>query len=184
MSSASLHYEFCVCLGPQSCLTLCDPMDCSLPGSSIHGIVLGQNTGVGYHFLLQRIFPVHGSNLCLLCLLYCRQILYPLSHQGSPPNFVWWSLYSIPVWVCCCIRLFAVPWTTACQPPLSIEFSRQGYRGRLPFSSPRNLPNSGIIPAAFVSLALAGRFFTTVPPERPRWILHLGQHNSIQLGPR
>ena len=59
-------------------------MDCSLPGSSIHGIVLGQNTGVGYHFLLQRIFPIHKSNLCLLCLLHCRQILYPLSHQRSP----------------------------------------------------------------------------------------------------
>ena len=24
---------------PQSCLTLCDPMDCSLPGSSVHGIL-------------------------------------------------------------------------------------------------------------------------------------------------
>ena len=31
----------------QSCPTLCDPMDCSLPGSSVHGIFLGRNTGVG-----------------------------------------------------------------------------------------------------------------------------------------
>ena len=44
----------------------------------------GKNTGVGCHFLLQGIFLAEGSNLCFLCLLHCRQILYPLSHQGSP----------------------------------------------------------------------------------------------------
>ena len=32
---------------PQSCLTLCDPMDCSLPGSTVHGGSPGKNTGVG-----------------------------------------------------------------------------------------------------------------------------------------
>ena len=31
----------------QPCLTLCDPMDCSPPGSSVHGDSLGKNTGVG-----------------------------------------------------------------------------------------------------------------------------------------
>ena len=41
----------------------------------------GKNTGVGFHFLLQRIFQTQGSNLGLL---KCRQILYHLSHQGSP----------------------------------------------------------------------------------------------------
>jgi len=41
----------------------------------------GQNTGVGSHFLLQGIFPTQGSNPGLL---HCRQILYQLSHQGSP----------------------------------------------------------------------------------------------------
>ena len=65
----------------QSCLTLCDPMDCSLPGSSVHGIFLGKSTGVGCHLLLQEIFPTQGSNLGLP---YCRQMLYHLSHQGSP----------------------------------------------------------------------------------------------------
>ena len=37
----------------QSCPTLSDPMDCSLPGSSIHGILQAKNTGVGCHFLVQ-----------------------------------------------------------------------------------------------------------------------------------
>ena len=59
---------------------LCDSMDCSLPGSSIHGDSPGKNTGVGCHFLLQRIFQTQGSNPGLL---HCRQILYHLSHQGS-----------------------------------------------------------------------------------------------------
>ena len=48
------------------------------------GFFSGKNTGVGCHFLLQGIFLIQGSNLGLLCLLHCRQILYPLSHQGSP----------------------------------------------------------------------------------------------------
>ena len=39
---------------------------------------------MGCHFLLQGIFPTHGLNPHLLCLLHCRQILYLLSHLGSP----------------------------------------------------------------------------------------------------
>ena len=41
----------------------------------------GKNTGVGCSALLQGIFPTQGSNPGLL---HCRQMLYPLSHQGSP----------------------------------------------------------------------------------------------------
>ena len=37
-------------------------MDHSLPGSSVHGDSPGKNTGVGYHALLQGIFPTQGSN--------------------------------------------------------------------------------------------------------------------------
>ena len=43
----------------------------------------GKNTRVDCHFLLQGIFPTHGSKPGLLCLLHCRWILYPLSHLGS-----------------------------------------------------------------------------------------------------
>ena len=57
----------------QSCPTLCNLMDCSLPGFYVHGDSPGKNTGVGCHFLLQRIFPTQGSNLSL-CLLYRRGI--------------------------------------------------------------------------------------------------------------
>ena len=46
----------------QSCPTLCDPMDCSLPGSFVHGDSPGKHTGVGCHALLQGIFPTQGLN--------------------------------------------------------------------------------------------------------------------------
>ena len=54
----------CVCVRThaQSCPMLCDPMDCNLPGSSVHGIFSGKKTGVGCHFLPQRIFPTQGLN--------------------------------------------------------------------------------------------------------------------------
>ena len=65
----------------QSCLTFCNPMDCSPPGFSVHGNSSGKSTGVGSHSLLQGIFPIQGLNLGLL---HCRQILYWLRNQGSP----------------------------------------------------------------------------------------------------
>ena len=46
-----------LCLVTQSCLTLCGPMDCSLPGSSVHRDFPGMNTGVGCQALLPGIFP-------------------------------------------------------------------------------------------------------------------------------
>ena len=55
-------------------------MDCSLSGSSVHGIFPGKSAGVDCHFLLQGIFPTQGSNPGLL---HCGRMLYHLSHQGS-----------------------------------------------------------------------------------------------------
>ena len=74
----------------QLCLTLCDPIDCSHPGSAVHGIFQARMMAwfkfsirrkVDYHFLLQRIFLIQGSNLHLL---HCKQTCYLLSHWGSP----------------------------------------------------------------------------------------------------
>ena len=58
----------------QSCPTLSDPMDCSLPGSSVHGIFPGESTGVGCHCLLrptdtQTLIFGHGNG-CLKVSLY------------------------------------------------------------------------------------------------------------------
>ena len=65
----------------QSCPTLCNPMDDSPPGSLCSWTSSGKNTGVGSHSLLQEIFLNQGLNLGLP---HYRQILYRLSHQGTP----------------------------------------------------------------------------------------------------
>ena len=65
----------------QSCLTLCDPMDCSLPGSSLHGILQ-------IRILEWLAIPFfRGSSQSrdwTRVFLHCRPILYHLSYQGSP----------------------------------------------------------------------------------------------------
>ena len=55
-------------------------------------------------------------------------------------------------------------WTVACQAPLSMGFSRQEYWSGLPFPPPGHLPDPGVEPTSYVSLALAGGFFTTKSP--------------------
>ena len=80
-------YIYISCLVVKLCLTLWDPRDCSLPGSSVHGI----SQEVGCHFLLQGIFPTQISNAYLLL---DRQILYQWT--------TWEALY---VYVCVCVCL-------------------------------------------------------------------------------
>ena len=54
----------------QSCPTLSNPVDCSLPGSSVHGDSPGKNTGVDFQAHLQGIFLTQRKNLLLLHLLH------------------------------------------------------------------------------------------------------------------
>ena len=63
----------------QSCLTLSDPMDCSLPGSSVHGIFQARVLEWG-----AIAFSLSNPGL-----LNCKQIIYCLSHQGSPRILEW-----------------------------------------------------------------------------------------------
>ena len=51
-------------------------MVCSLPGSSVQGILQARILDLGYHALLQGIFLTQGLNPRLLTLLHCRRILY------------------------------------------------------------------------------------------------------------
>ena len=75
----------------QSCLTLCDPMDCSPPASSVHGILQAR--------ILEWVIPIFGIPFPVVIpfllgilltqesnpgLPHCRQILYYLGHQASP----------------------------------------------------------------------------------------------------
>ena len=70
----------------QWCLTHWDPwtIACQAPLS----MKFSKNTGVASYSVLQRIFLTQGSNSHLLCFLHCRQILFYLSHQGTPLLFI------------------------------------------------------------------------------------------------
>ena len=72
----------------QSCPTRCDPMDCSLPGSSVHGDSPGKNTGVGCCALLQGI-PNPRINLGVLCHLHWQAGSLPLVPPGRSTLFRW-----------------------------------------------------------------------------------------------
>ena len=82
----------------QLCPILCNLMEKHLHlNEKLYGLLpdrllcpwnfLGKNTRVGCHFLLQRNFPTQGCNSRRL---HCRQILYWLSHQGSPNLLATW----------------------------------------------------------------------------------------------
>ena len=96
-----------LCLVAQSCPTLCDHMNCSLPGSSVHGDSPGKNTGVGCHALLQGIFPAQGSNPGLP---QCRQMLLPSEPPGKPTHVA-----SSPRPSDTCTQVFFCP-----DPPISL----------------------------------------------------------------
>ena len=72
----------CVCaLVAQTCPTLCDLMDCSLPSSAVLGISQTRILEWVAISFSRGLFPAQGLNLSLP---HCRRILYHPSHQGSP----------------------------------------------------------------------------------------------------
>ena len=84
----------CICvLVAQSCPSLCNSMNCNLPSAHCPWRFSRQEYWSGLsccYALLQGIFPTQGLNPCLL---YCRQILYHLSHQGSPNVYTYICMY-------------------------------------------------------------------------------------------
>ena len=66
------------------CLALCNPIDCSPPGSSVHEGSPGKNIGVRCHALLQGIFPTQGSNPSLSGLLHWQVDSLTLAPPGKP----------------------------------------------------------------------------------------------------
>ena len=77
---------FSVCLVAQSCLTL------QPHRPFCRWDFPGKNTGVGYHFLLQWIFPMQ-DRICISCI--GRYILLQLSHLESPQY--WWECKLVPL---------------------------------------------------------------------------------------
>ena len=132
----------------------------------------GQHTGVGCHSLLQAIFPTQGSNWGLS---HCRQILYHLSHQGSPRILEWvaYPFFSGSSWprnltgVCCTAGRLFTSWDTKealilkSQPPspywkLHVHgLSKDGHPHRMPGSClgppvPTTLSPDSVLPASWI----------------------------------
>ena len=114
-----------LCLVALLCPTLSDPIDCSPLSSSVHGNTPGKNTRVGYHALLQGIFPTQGLSPGLL---HSRQIPYVLSHPRSP-RILEWAAYPFSRWssqprnrtrVSCVADGFFTSWATG-KPLLEIK---------------------------------------------------------------
>ena len=83
------------------------------------------------------------------------------------------STYCVCVCVLSYVQLFATPGTVAHHAPLSMKISRQEYWSELPFPTPGSLTNPGIKPVFLVSPALAGKFFTTEPLGKPKYLLNI-----------
>ena len=79
----------------QSCLTLCDPMACSLPGSSVHGILQERIYWSGLPCPPPRGLPNPGIELASPVTTKLQSNSLPLSHWGSP--------FCISVCVCVCV---------------------------------------------------------------------------------
>ena len=78
------------------------------------------------------------------------------------------------------VQLFATLWTVACQAPLSVGFSRQEYRNRLPCPPPggsslEGTHVSGIKPTSLMSPSLADGLFTTTTTWEP-----LKEYSDVQ----
>ena len=76
------YCNYYCCLVIKSCLILCDPMDYSPPGSSVHGISQARILS-GLPFPPPGDFSDPGSNPCLLSLLHWQAESLPLSHLES-----------------------------------------------------------------------------------------------------
>ena len=79
-----------MCSVAQLCPTLCNRMDYSLPGSSVHRIHPDMNTGVGFHFLLQGIFPPRDWTCVFLVSWIGKRILYQWAPLDIPLAISHW----------------------------------------------------------------------------------------------
>ena len=126
-----------------SCVRLYDPMDCSPPGSSVHGILQAR--------ILEWVAIVPQPGIKNRPLQLKRGFL-----TTEPPKKV--KVKSLSH-----VRLFATKWTLAYQAPPSMGFSRQEYWSGLPFPS-RDHPDSGI---ELGSPTLWADALTSEPPGKP-----------------
>ena len=158
----------------QSCPTLCDPMVCSPPGFSIHGILQARTlewVAISFSRLLWLGLPI----LCLkmwewvATILFCSwSFLRRKAFSLSPLSMMLAVSLSYV-----CVRSVARVWLFG----NAMDYSPSGssvhgiFQARmlegLLFPTPGHLPDPGVEPMSLASPALDGGFFITVPPGKP-----------------
>ena len=143
-------------------------MDYSLPGSSVHGIFQARILAAAKSLqsCLTMCDPIDSSppGSPVPGILQARSlVLVAISFSNA------WK-WKVNVKSLSRVGLLEIPWTAAYQTPLSMGFSRQEYWSGVPLPSPGDLSNPWVEPESPASLALACRFFTTVPPGKPIYI--------------
>ena len=142
----------------QSCPTLCDPVDCNLPGSSIHGILQARTLEwIAISFSRGSSWPRDWTQVSRLAgrrfnLWATRKAQSTNSHSLCSFSRVW---------------LFANPWAIACQAPLSMEFPRQEHWSVLPFPPSGILPTQGSNPRLQCFLHWQVDSLPVAPPGKP-----------------
>ena len=159
-----------------------------LPGLLSHLLLLlphsFHSSSVSFSLLLEQTNFFLPQGLCLGCSI-CLELLQAPPPPGCRSNITASERPSLttleapcptPVPAVCSkphmhahsvVSDSATPWTVVRQASLSMGFLKQKHWSGLPFPSPGYLPSPGIGPASAVSLALAGRFFTTEQPGKP-----------------
>ena len=144
------------CSVAQSCLTLYDPMDCSPPGSSVHGISRARLLEwVAISFSWGSSQPKDQT-----CVSTLAKLFFTTEPPGKPAVLISRCMCMHAQLLQPCPTLWD-PVTVAHQAPLSMGFSRQEYWSGLPCPPPGDLPDPGAEPTSLTSPALVGRFFTT-----------------------
>ena len=130
---------------------------------------------------IQGLFKVEGlrgDSLPLLTLSWDHSGYTPkASLLLSQPDYPLKSTSSCAP-LCSDSHVFAIPQNIACHAHLSMGFSQQKYWGGLSFPSPLNLSNPG---TELASPALAGGFFSTVPPGKPYIIYETPKGQDMNL---
>ena len=132
----------------QSCPTLCDPMDYSLPGSSVHGIFQAR--------VLERVAISfsRGSS---------RSRDWTRVSRIAGRRFTVWATREAPY------PALVTPWTVACQAPLSTGILQERYWSELPFPSPGDLLDPEHRTHGFLRLLhWQSDSLLLVPPGKPR----------------
>ena len=89
-------YTYVYAKSPQLCLSLCNPKDCSPPGSSVHRDSPGKNAGLGCSALLQGIFLTTDQTCTSYISCTGRQVLYHQRHLERH------------IYVCVCVCVYSV----------------------------------------------------------------------------